>query len=308
MNHRKTPVFSLLHKQALINKRIKVSLYIKVRQRLWHFLQKHNASYYYQPDPHDNWNERSCIHDEVAKEIPGLYGWSKIEYRESNGESDLHSFILDTYPSRVFDVIQLWCGMLEDEKQKDFQNELNMILQTEGVSWIFSDGNFFQMDSKFMEEHVHQQLNELYDTKNFTGAQEEFVEARNDLSGNDCKDAILNACKSYESTMKCLLGKGHSGEATKLAQQIRKEGFLDDLPPSLQEVFVQKVMQCLPVIRNNLAGHGQGRESVTVEHDLAELSVNLAGAFNLFLMRRELNKRPVEKEPEEVLLDEEPPF
>lgn len=304
----KTPVFSLMHKHALIEKRITVSLYIRVRSRLWHLLDKNNATYYYQPDPHDNWNERSCIHDEVAKEVLGLYGWTKIEFREKHGDSDLHCFFLDTYPSRCFDVIQLWYGMLSQEFQKDFQNELNMILQTEGVPWVFSDGNFFQMDSKFMEEHVHQQLQELYETKAFTGAQEEFVEARNDLSGNDCKNAILNACKSYESTMKCLLGEKHSGEATKLAQKIRKEGFLDDLPASLQEVFVQKVMQCLPVIRNDLAGHGQGRDSVSVEHDLAELSVNLAGVFNLFLMRRELKKRPVTPTVEDDFLDEEPPF
>lgn len=198
--------------------------------------------------------------------------------------------------------------MLNEEVQKDFQNELNMILQTEGVPWVFSDGNFFQMDSKFMEEHVQQQLQDLYETKAFTGAQEEFVEARNDPSGNDCKNAILNANKSYESTMKCLLGEKKSIDATKLAQKIRKEGFLDDLPASLQEVFVQKVMQCLPVIRNNLAGHGQGRDSVSVEHDLAELSVNLAGAFNLFLMRRELKKRPVATVPEDDLLDEKLPF
>lgn len=304
----------MLHKRALIEKRITASLFIGVRRRLWHFLQKHNFPYYYQPDPRDNWFENSCIENEVSKEIPGLYGLAKIEYRQELGESDIHSFFLDTYPSRLFDIIQVWYDMLDkvdsatEDTKRDFQNELNMILQTEGVPWVFSDGNFFQMDSKFMEEHVHQQLQELYETKAFTGAQEEFVEARNDLSGNDCKNAILNACKSYESTMKCLLGEKHSGEATKLAQKIRKEGYLDDLPSSLQEVFVQKVMQCLPVIRNDLAGHGQGRESVSVEHDLAELSVNLAGAFNLFLMRRELKKRPTVPDIEEEILDEEPPF
>ena len=308
MSSRNTPVFSLLHQQALINKRISVSLFNKVRRRLWHFLVENDASYGVQRDPNDNWVDNSSIREEVTRKIPGLYGLSKIECRSASGDSELHSFFLDAYPSRVFDIIQLWYGMLNDELKQDFQNDLNMILQTEGIPWIFSDGNFFQMDSKFMEEHVHQQLQELYDTKNFTGAQEEFVEARNDLSGSECKDAILNACKSYESTMKCLLDKDHSGDATKLAQKIRKEGFLDDLPPSLQEVFVQKVMQCLPVIRNSLAGHGQGRETVAVEHDLAELSVNLAGAFNLFLMRRELNKRPSEDNAEKVLLEEEPPF
>lgn len=314
MTHRKSPVFTLLHKKAIIEKRITVSLFIGVRRRLWHFLQKHNYPYYYQPDPHDNLIENSSIENEVSKEVPGLYGMSKIEYRQELGQSDIHSFFLDTYPSRLFDIIQVWYDMLDkvdtttEATKREFQNELNMILQTEGVHWVFSDGNFFQMDSKFIEEHVHQQLQELYETKEFTGAQEEFVEARNYLSGNDCKNAILNACKSYESTMKCLLGGTSSDDATKLAQKIKKEGFLDDLPLSLQEVFIKKVMQCLPVIRNDIAGHGQGRDSVSVEHDLAELSVNLAGALNLFLMRRELKKRPTVPDIEEEILDEEPPF
>jgi hypothetical protein len=306
MISQKSPVFSLLHQQALINKRMSVSLFNKVRRRLWHFLVNHDSSYGVQRDPNDNWIDNSSIREEVTREIPGLYGWSKIEYRSELGDCDLHSFFLDAYPSRVFDVIQLWYGMLNDDLKHEFQDGLNSILQTEGVPWIFNNSNFFQMDSQFMEEHVLQKLHELYDSKNFTGAQEEFVEARNDLSGNDTKDAILNACKSFESTMKCLLGKNYSGDVTKLAKKVRAEGFLDDLPPSLQEVFVSKVLQSLPVIRNDVAGHGQGIDSVTVDRDLAELSVNLAGAFNLFLMRRELKKRPVTIDDE--LLDEEPPF
>ena len=83
---RKTPVFSLLHKKALIEKRITVSLFHKVRQRLWHFLKKFDASYGVKRDRNDRFIDNSSIKDEVTLEVPGLYGWTDIEYDKDAGE------------------------------------------------------------------------------------------------------------------------------------------------------------------------------------------------------------------------------
>ena len=66
--------FSLRHQKALREKRIKVSLGWKVRNRLWATIKSYNESYYYQPDPNDNWNEQTTLLEDTEKTLMRLLG------------------------------------------------------------------------------------------------------------------------------------------------------------------------------------------------------------------------------------------
>ena len=128
------------------------------------------------------------------------------------------------------------------------------------------------------------------------GAMQEFVEARNDFAAGNFKGTILNACKAYESVMKSVLAKD-SGAADDLIRGLEKAGILDDLPTKLRRPFQTKILQTVPFMRNELAGHGQGQEVLPVSRELAELCLHFAGSLILFCVRRHLALNPPEEPP-----------
>ena len=53
--------FSIRHGKALLEQRIRVSMKDRLRARLWMTIQKYNESYWYQPDPADNWSTKTVL-------------------------------------------------------------------------------------------------------------------------------------------------------------------------------------------------------------------------------------------------------
>ena len=286
--------FSKLHEKAILERRLVVSLSKRLRNRIWQILIQYNDSLGIQRDPNDRWIDESDIATEILPKLYRLYGESQLEGRDESGRKvkvDLKGFISSTYPNRVFDVIQYWYDELTPDRQPSFQRELNGILEEESCPWCFCDCNFFQVDSKFMEERVQAQVHEILNVQGFFGAMQEFVEARNDFTSGDFKGTILNSCKAFESVMKIILGK-EGGAADDLIKGLDKIGIFDDLPKELRRQFETKVFQTVPFLRNTLAGHGQGQQVVKVSRELGELSLHLAGAIILFCIRKHLTLNP----------------
>jgi HEPN domain-containing protein len=121
----------------------------------------------------------------------------------------------------------------------------------------------------------------------YEGALDEFNEARNDLASGDFKGAIHNACKSFESCLKTILGQ-QSGSASTLIRGLFDTGFYSDLPEDVGRAFGEEVLMALPFIRNRLGGHGQGQEKREFSRTYAELAVHLAGSLIHFSISRAL--------------------
>jgi hypothetical protein len=294
MNPSHLRTFSKLHEKAIIERRLVLSLPKRLRNRLWHLLCEYNDGLGVQRDPNDRWIDSSDIATEILPKLFKLYGMDRLEVKDETGRKakvDLRGFIAGCYPNRVFDVIQLWYDDLSPDRQRTFQRELNGILEEEGCPWCFCDLDFFQVDSKFMEEKVQAKVHELLGDHGYFGAMQEFVEARNDFTSGDFKGTVLNSCKAFESVMKVILGK-EGGAADDLIRGLDKVGILDDLPRDLRRPFETKVLQTVPFLRNTLAGHGQGQQLVRVSREIAELSLHLSGALILFCIRRQLTLNP----------------
>jgi hypothetical protein len=131
----------------------------------------------------------------------------------------------------------------------------------------------------------------------FHGALQEFVEARNDLSAGDLKGSIVNAHKAYESVMKTILGRS-SGDADDLIRGLEKQGFFHDIPASFLPPFKQKILNSVPILRNTLAGHGQGAVVIEIPPDVAELCLHLSASLIVFLLRRQLKRAPKQAPPD----------
>lgn len=305
--------FSMLHKKAIVENRLELSLSKRLRTRIWHLLSEFNESVGVQRDPNDRWIDNSDIMTEIVPKLYKLYGIDDLEIRREAGTKkvNLKDFVGGTYPSRVFDIIQFWYSDISPDRQSHFQNQLNEMLDDEACPWRFFDNDFFKIDSKFIEERLMRQAQELLSEESYQGAMQEFVEARNDFSSGDFKGTILNACKAFESTMKVILCK-NGGAAGDLIKCLDKAEILDDIPQNLRKPFETNVLQSVPFLRNTLAGHGQGQQLVNVSRELAEVGLHISGALILFCIRRQItmNPPPPPSSPEltDELSDDDVPF
>jgi hypothetical protein len=286
------PVFSKRHESAIFDKKIRPSLPGRVRMRLWLLLGKFDFSYRYHPDPNDNWETTTTVLEQVAEELCRRYGTKKLIAflgdTDEKGPVDLEGFVRRAYPAQVFDVVELFFEELQPSSDRYvFQKELNDVLEEEAVDWRLTDGRFFKVDSEFLATQVIARTYELLKAEGFEGALDEFNEARKDLDAGDSKGAVHNACKSFESVLKSILGRG-SGNASVLIRELTTTDFYSTVPQEVGKAFGEQVLMSLPFLRNRLGGHGQGEAVIDVPKHYAELAVNLSACLMVFAIRRSL--------------------
>lgn len=290
--------FSLRHQKALRERRIRVSLSWKVRNRLWATMESYNESYYYQPDPNNNWNEQTTLLDDTQKSVMRLLGLWQLTVRVDGKDTktDLETYFSTGFPVDALDVLEVFVDLLGnhargyEKKAWAFQREVNDAMADFGCPWRLSDGLFFQIDSAFLDHEIVQKAEDQLRKHGFAGALDEFRESRNDLSGGDHKGAIQKAAQSVESILKTVTDC--NGDLGKLTESFQKEDFLDDLPPDKQKAILKAIFQGLGVLRNELAGHGQGEQKIEVSRPYAALAVQFAGAITQFVIDQYLQKQP----------------
>lgn len=279
--------FSRRHERAILEKRIRVSVPKRLRTRLWMALCRF--------DPPDSWTDTGIIREQLSEELREAYGCSELVAFDDNNNRvvvSLEGFVQGAYPSQVLDVVEVFYRLLDKEARPGFQYKVNELMQEEGCPWRLADGEFFQVDSEFLQA-VLLSAEESMATHGFQGALEEFREARRDLSDENTKGAIVNACKSFESVLKAFQGR-KEGNASVLTRALLDTAFFNDVPQEFASAFVSQVLMALPFLRNKMGGHGQGPEVLEVPNRYARLAVHLAAALNLFVMDRhaELNATP----------------
>jgi hypothetical protein len=291
--------FSIRHGKALREQRIHVSMQERLRARLWMTLQKFNERFVYRPDPTDNWTETTDLAEQTEIKLKRLLGMPELKVNKNTGDEvvDLNGYFAQGDGSPALEVIEQFfeevAGFGDTGKTSAvrFQLEVNEAMVAFECPWRLSDGRFFQVDSEFLHDELVQKGEDVLRERGFEGAHDEFREAREDLSDGQTKDAILKAFKSFESTLKTVLEK-RSGDVSELLRLFREAGFMDDIPDAPAKALCKQVLASLAILRNELAGHGQGNEVVDVPRPYAVLAVQLAGALNQFIVDQHLRKTP----------------
>ncbi len=287
--------FSLRFIKALAyDKTLKVALVTRTRKRLWSVLSMHDCQTYYHPNPGDSWTENSTWLDDLAGDLKLCHGWDELTVPVKDGHGGvvktLQDFVIGCYASQVFDLVEIAYRSLGTEERWNLQREINDVLETEDVPWRLSDGELIQLDTHFLTlltDSAEQGMR----VHGFEGALQEFKEARNDLIAGDTKGAVHNACKSMESILQTILKKPDEN-ADRLLKALSDSGFLNDLPENRREGFRQQTMKTLPSMRNAYGGHGQGETPVEIPRVYGDLAVNLAAAFNHFLISKHVASLP----------------
>ena len=307
--------FSCRFREAILKKKIAISLSRRVRNRIWKLLEEYNYSYGVQRDPNNNWIDNSSVHEEVKTELLKAYGENTLiayNEREEHSKVDtLQQFVWGCYPAQVFDVIEFIYQFLDPDYQGQLQNGINSILRNENVQWLLCEGYFFQIDSHFLEEYVLCHTSDLLKTHDFQGAFDEFREARNDLESGDQKSAILNACKAFESTLKIITGKKRL-QCKDLINELMPSGFYREMPPEIHTDVWKKILLPICLIRDQVSAHGQGKEIMNVPDTLARFALHLTGSAIVFLVEHFLELNPaeeqIEREKNQFIEDDDLPF
>jgi hypothetical protein len=244
-------------------------------------MDNYKESFFYQPDPSDNWSERTDYLEQLYGQLLDVTGEKTLSV--NGADASLEAWVTRGEALGVLDVLELFASELSDDRRPAFAAQLNDILAEEDSSWRILDGNFIGLDAVFVHEQVVASSQETLHAVRFEGAAQEILDAHHDILDGDRRGAIHNAGKSFESTMKAALDERHL-TAKQLVDHLAAEGFFDGLPEELRTGFASQVMLALPWMRNRLGGHGQGRDTHAVGDPYARLAVGLAAVFNEFVV------------------------
>lgn len=124
----------------------------------------------------------------------------------------------------------------------------------------------------------------------FKGAEEEFRSAHAHYRAGEYEDAIVDANRAFESTMKTICdikGKGWEyptgARASDLIRIVRRNGLLPDYLNQSFDQLISTLQSGLPKVRNEAGGHGQGAAPRSTPGYVAGYALHLAAA-NIVLL------------------------
>ena len=167
--------------------------------------------------------------------------------------------------------------------------ELNHRFKEHAIGYQYLGGQLVRLDSQFAHAEIVKPALALLNATGFDGPADEFIRAFDHYRHGRNKEAVAEALKAFESTMKsiCKARKwSHPPNAT--AQPLIKLLFEKGLiPAGLESHFagLRSAMESgLPTISNRTSRHGQGHEPTTIPQHFAAYALHLAASNIVFLV------------------------
>lgn len=235
----------------------------------------------------------------LEREILKNEGWNSLKaYNEKNRfvEVSIEGFLRRCKYDHFLDAIEFFINILYEEEIPSFVEEVNACFRRDNVGYqLLSDGKIIKFTSGYLHQEVVKEAFSLLNGFGVEGALEEFEKAIISFRKGDLPTAIHNANNAFESTLKAITGL-KEGDADKLIKALIKS----QLIPNYYEGFIEsfrKVLQGLPITRNKMGGHGQGKSKKEIDESYAELAIHLAGTLIVFLIKRSQERQ---KENDEI--------
>jgi hypothetical protein len=168
--------------------------------------------------------------------------------------------------------------------------ELNFRMREAGVGYQFESGEIIRVDSEYIHSEVVKRALTLLGESGFEGPQKEFLQAHElyRQGPNTAEDAITNALKAFESTLKVVCDRERwkypeNATAAPLIKIVFDNGLL---PAYLNSSLgsLQSLMTGLPTVRNKSGGHGRGSSARTVPGYLVAYALHLAATNIVFVV------------------------
>ena len=249
---------------------------------------------YSSPSQEEMWWK--AMHDILAKEI-GVF-----RLRDAYEDYDLQclNFIIESQDfEQVMSLVEIAIRFIDRVLKDRYPNkaqlyndaidDLNQRFREHAIGYHCEFGCLIRVDSQYLHaEAVEPALSLLYDA-GFSGAQDEFMEAHEHYRKGNNKDAITNALKAFESTMKTICDKRKwqydkkRATASPLIDVVLANGLIPQDMQSHLTGLRTTLESGVPTVRNRMGGHGQGSVPVKVPDHIVSYALHLT-ASNIVLL------------------------
>jgi hypothetical protein len=174
--------------------------------------------------------------------------------------------------------------------------ELNIRFKEHGLGYQYEKGEIIRVDSQLLHANVVKPAIELLHDTDYAGAQQEFLNAYEHYRHGKHKEALNEALKALESTMKVICDKrkwsyGTGDTSKQLIDICCKKGLIP--------IFWQQNMAALrslleggvPTGRNKLSGHGQGSTPTAIPDYIVAYVLHMTASDIVFLVNAEQNMK-----------------
>lgn len=238
-------------------------------------------------------------------------------FREANlSEAESKVFFLMIKASKseylvTLDLIELisrHISIFYDKEVSDNINEsFNEVFRNNGIGYELINGTLISKDNEVMHSEIVKPSLQYLSQAEYEGANEELLQAFADFKENQFKNAIINANKAFESTLKIIIAKNKwqpikfiPRSKRKPNAELQKTDLQKAVASDLIETLTQNIkvesfhknaliglsssLQSLASLRNTV-GHGQGAVINEVDIRRCEFAIHTAATNILFLIR-----------------------
>lgn len=295
--------FSIRHEKIIEENKLKVFFNNNQRTKILYLLQDYNEIF--DEVTETNWRYSESSFEKVYGDLIKSYGY-KVLKSYVNGDfvevKQLDEFISGTKPEYILDSIEfLYDYVIGNEKKQSFTKDLNQLLKVIDKPIRFIEGDFFRLDSEFVESEILFKTEKLLREASFDKAHEDFIDARKRLSTGDYSGSIISANNSIESYLKKLLDKKNENQGS-LKKTLLKSNLIPDYFNGFLDYF-EGLLQSVFTIANKSSRHGQidlPNDKNKVDEPIASFCLNLVGTLIVFITERHLEANPKEKTTENI--------
>lgn len=246
------------------------------------------------------------VYEDIHKVLCKEYGVFTLKQHEQSNFAAIYDFFLsEKNYDKCLDIIEISFRVIDTHVREnhyrfsemssvsqgsdDAINELNARFRESGVGYQFESGELVRVDSQYLHsETVKPVLKVLGSSKQYAGANDEFLSAHEHYRHKRYKECLNDCLKSFESLMKSIHDKHKwSYNANDTAKKLINSCLTNELVPEyLQNQFssVRILLESgIPTVRNKEGGHGQGSEVSVVPEHLASYTLHLTATNLLFL-------------------------
>jgi len=245
------------------------------------------------------------IVDTLRREF-GVFQLPPSPSYKNDKQEELFDFILrEQDVEKVLSAVELICRLLEsmvarydyrrdDDSKANAKNaivEINARMRAAGLGYEY-DGEIIRVDSELVHAEAVKPALELLREKQYAGPEQEFRAAYEHYRTGKNKEAVTEAAKAFESTMKVILAKRgwtHSATdtANKLIAALYRHNLIPDYWHNAMAGLRTLLESAIPTPRNKSSAYGQGVAMTTVPDYITSYVLHMTAATIVFLVKAE---------------------
>lgn len=248
-------------------------------------------------------NEQAGNYASVCRALRREYGVDRlvrdIHVRASFDEELMQFVRQERDIDRVLDAVELCYFVAEHYRDKSYAygyprentgeyldtciSEINTRFKEHGKGYEVNSGKVLRIDSELIHAEVVKPAIIFLNKSEYAGPREEFFGAYEHYRHGNLKEALNDALKAFESTMKVVLEERNwdydkTSPAKKLLAALLANNFFPSYHQNHLNALSTLLESSVPTLRNKEGGHGQGPEVVKVEPEIAAYVLHMTAS------------------------------